>query len=105
MKRVAPNATRVGILNANMAHKSEEEILIEVEKARKSVQVGALYFHYKHPEKYYVVEFVGVLEEAKEPCVAYRALYGKGILWVRTLKAFMEKIEVNGKKVSRFTRV
>lgn len=29
----------------------------------------------------------------------------KGILWIRTLKNFLEKVEVDGKKVSRFTPV
>ncbi|OGC97544.1 hypothetical protein A2634_02150 [Candidatus Amesbacteria bacterium RIFCSPHIGHO2_01_FULL_48_32] len=61
-----------------------------------------MYYHYKHPEKYYVVEFVGVLENSEEVCVGYRALYGKGILWVRTLENFLEGVEIDGKSVKRF---
>lgn len=64
-----------------------------------------MYAHYKHPEKYYVVEFVGVLENSEEVCVGYRALYGKGILWVRQAKNFLEEVEVGRKKIKRFVLV
>ena len=93
----------LGVLN--MKHKTQEELQKEVSNALGKVKVGELYVHYKHPDKYYVVEFVGVLENFEEVCVGYRALYGKGILWVRTLKDFMAKVEVEGKRVKRFSYV
>lgn len=40
--------------------------------------------------------------ETLEEMVVYRALYGDGELWVRPLKMFLEEVEVNGQKVSRF---
>jgi hypothetical protein len=73
----------------------------QITKARKKVEVGGIYHHYKSPDKYYVIESIGFLENSEEVCVVYRALYGKGIVWVRTLDDFLEK--VNGKK--RFTRL
>lgn len=89
-----------------MDHLTQDEILKRVNKARKLVEVGGLYAHYKHPDQYYVIESVGCLEETEELCVCYRALYGKGILWVRTLEKFMKKVKLgNGKKVCRFTKV
>lgn len=88
-----------------MAHKTQEEILENISEALKKVEVGALYYHYKHPDQYYVIESVGCIEETEEPCVCYRALYGKGILWVRTLENFLEKVDVDGKKILRFTLV
>jgi len=42
------------------------------------------------------------LENSEEVCVGYRALYGKGILWVRTLENFLEGVEIDGKSVKRF---
>ncbi|OGM32528.1 hypothetical protein A2803_03145 [Candidatus Woesebacteria bacterium RIFCSPHIGHO2_01_FULL_44_21] len=70
-------------------------------KAKKEVEVGGIYYHYKNPDKFYVVESVGFLENTEELCVIYRALYGKGIVWVRTLDNFLEK--ANGK--IRFTKI
>ena len=42
--------------------------------------------------------------ETLEEMVVYRALYGDGGLWVRPAKMWNEKVEYNGKTVSRFTR-
>ncbi|MEK7091043.1 MAG: DUF1653 domain-containing protein [Patescibacteria group bacterium] len=88
-----------------MGHKSQEDIQKEVDKARKKIVVGGLYHHYKNPEHLYVVEFVGCLESTEEICVGYRALYGKGILWVRKMENFLEEVKVAGKKVRRFKMV
>lgn len=50
----------------------------QIAKAKKKVEVGGIYYHYKNPDKYYVVESIGCLENTEEVCVVYRALYGKG---------------------------
>ena len=45
------------------------------------------------------------ITEAKkkvEVCVIYRALYGKSIVWVRTVENFLEKVDKN---VYRFSKV
>jgi len=88
-----------------MEHKTQDELQSELEKVKRRVGIGDLYYHYKHPEKYYVVEFVGFLESNEEVCVGYRSLYGKGILWVRMLADFTAEVEVNGEKVKRFQLV
>ncbi|HUX35866.1 MAG TPA: DUF1653 domain-containing protein [Candidatus Paceibacterota bacterium] len=58
------------------------------------------YKHYKGNE----YEVIGVAKhsETLEEMVVYRALYGSHDLWVRTLKMFVEEIEVDGKKMPRF---
>lgn len=58
------------------------------------------YRHFKG-KKY---EVVGVAKhsETLEEIVVYRALYGKKQIWVRPLKMFLEKVEIDGKKVPRF---
>ncbi len=58
------------------------------------------YRHYKGKE----YEVVGIAKhsETLEELVVYRALYGEGQIWVRPLTMFMEKVEVDGKKMPRF---
>lgn len=88
-----------------MAHKSLEEIFPLIKSAGKKIPKGSIYSHYKHPEQHYVIEFVGCWENTEEVCVGYRALYGKKILWVRPLENFLERVEVDGKKVPRFRKI
>lgn len=58
------------------------------------------YRHFKGKE----YEVVGVAKhsETLEEMVVYRALYKNNDLWVRPLKMFLEKVEIDGKKVPRF---
>jgi len=67
-----------------------------------------IYQHYKGPEKLYEVIGVGKQSETLEEFVVYRALYvseefGPNQLWVRPLKNFLSPVEIDGKKISRFT--
>jgi cyclomaltodextrinase / maltogenic alpha-amylase / neopullulanase len=66
------------------------------------------YRHYKG--RFYEVIGIAKHSETLEEMVVYRALYesdefGKNALWVRPRSMFLEKINVDGKKVSRFTFV
>ncbi|MBQ0035332.1 MAG: DUF1653 domain-containing protein [Firmicutes bacterium] len=58
------------------------------------------YLHFKGKE--YEVLYVGKHTETLEDVVIYRALYGDFGIWVRPLKMFTEKVEVDGKLVDRF---
>lgn len=61
-----------------------------------------IYEHYKG--KKYRVLGVAKHSETLEDLVVYEALYDNKVskLWVRPLKMFLEKVEVNGQKMSRF---
>ncbi len=61
------------------------------------------YKHYKGKE----YEVIGIAKhsETLEELVMYRALYGEGQIWARPLKIFLEEVEVEGKKIPRFSYV
>ncbi len=66
-----------------------------------SLQPGR-YRHYKG--KLYEVIDVARHSETEELLVVYRCLYGDFSLWVRPLAMFLDTVDVNGAKVSRFVR-
>jgi cyclomaltodextrinase / maltogenic alpha-amylase / neopullulanase len=61
------------------------------------------YKHYKGNE----YEVIGIAKhsETLEELVVYRALYGEEQIWVRPLDMFLEEVDVDGKKVPRFSFV
>jgi hypothetical protein len=72
---------------------------IKLSKKAKSLKPG-IYLHYKNLK--YKVLGVVVHSETLEEMVLYKAMYGEKLTWVRPLKMFFEKVEVDGKKVPRF---
>lgn len=61
------------------------------------------YRHYKNKD--YTVLGVARHSETEEELVVYRQEYGDRGLWVRPLKMFLEKIELNGEMVPRFRHI
>ena len=61
---------------------------------------------YQHSKTgdYYRVLGVAKNSETLEEFVVYEALYENPTskLWIRPIKMFLEKVEINGRKVSRF---
>lgn len=66
------------------------------------IKIGE-YEHFKG--KHYEVVGVAKHSETLEELVIYRALYGEYDLWARPIEMFLEKVELNGKKVLRFKYV
>lgn len=62
--------------------------------------IGREFVHFKGGR--YRLEGFAKDSETLEEMVVYRALYGKGGLWVRPAKMFFETIERDGKKMNRF---
>lgn len=87
-----------------MSHTAEEDLHKKLQDAQKIVEIGAVYTNYKNPEKKYIIEFIGFLEATEEVCVCYRALYGNGTVWVRTLENFCQKVETPSGLSNRFNK-
>lgn len=64
---------------------------------------GQRFRHFKGKD--YEVLCLALWKDTKEIVVVYKALYGEGQIWVRPLKMFIGKKEVNGKFVDRFTLI
>jgi len=62
-----------------------------------------LYRHYKGNN----YEVVGVARHSEDETelVVYRPMYGERGLWVRPLDMFTETVDVDGKKIPRFTYI
>ncbi|SHJ69443.1 Protein of unknown function [Anaerobranca californiensis DSM 14826] len=68
-----------------------------------SIIVGGRYRHYKGKE--YQVLHIGKHTETLEELVVYKCLYGDYSVWVRPKKMFEELVEIEGKKVPRFSLI
>ncbi len=67
-----------------------------------TLRIGT-YRHYKGKE----YELLGIAQnsETLEEFVVYRALYGDHQLWIRPKAMFFERIQKDGKEISRFEYV
>ncbi|MCQ2567874.1 MAG: DUF1653 domain-containing protein [Mogibacterium sp.] len=62
-----------------------------------------IYRHFKGNE--YELLHVATHSETLEQMVVYRALYGEHGVWVRPARMWEESVEVDGKRVERFTYI
>ena len=60
-----------------MGHKSFHILEKELKQARKKIETGSKYYHYKHPDQFYTILGVGFIESTEEACVIYQAEYGE----------------------------
>lgn len=88
-----------------MAHKGEDALLAEIEKAKTHITIGACYTHYKSADKYYKVTQIAILEATDDICVIYQAQYGKKLSFVRPLTSWLETVEWQGQTIPRFTKI
>lgn len=86
-------------------HKTHAQLDDELAGAKTKVRVGGKYVHYKTPDKYYRVLNVAVQEATDNICVIYQSLYGSGVIFVRDLDIWLELVDLDGKKVNRFSEI
>lgn len=82
---------------------SQDQLSVRLAKAAEQVAVGARYMHYKQLS--YKVLAIALREEDNEPCVVYQAEYDDSLTWIRPVGNWLEEVEVEGKKVKRFTQL
>lgn len=87
-----------------MAHLSPEALFSKLNLAKQKVIVGAKYYHYKHPELYYSIVDLVIIEATEEVGVLYRAEYEslKGLIFMRPIDDFLATVEVEDRHVGRF---
>lgn len=88
-----------------MAHLPEETLAKRLEDARKLVEVGASYVHYKGPSRSYKVTGLALLEHSDEAAVIYEWEYGQRLAFIRPLSDFLSEVEVGGARIPRFRKL
>ncbi len=81
------------------------EFVAKLEQIKQTIPVGSRYYHYKNPNRFYTVTGLGIIEATGEPAIIYQAEYDLKNTWIRPASVFLEEVEWEGKKVSRFTRI
>jgi len=89
-----------------MTHISHTELNKKIAEASQSVELGAIYKHYKYPERDYLVEKLAIQEATEKICVIYKDISSLSALsFVRDLDSWLETVEWEGKKVPRFVLI
>jgi hypothetical protein len=85
--------------------KEQVELRQELDAAGRQIHEGEKWYHYKHPELTYTILGLGVIEATEIASVIYKSDYGEGIVWIRPVEEFLEKVEIEGNLVNRFNLV
>ena len=67
------------------------------------LKTNTIYKHFKGNE--YLLLYIAQHSETMEEMVVYQALYGDKGIWVRPLRMWLEKVEVNGILMDRFALI
>jgi hypothetical protein len=94
----------LNLIFISMPKTSKDILNKKYEEALSKVKVGAKYKHFRDPVTEYTLKEVVMLEETEEAAVIYQPPNWK-IAWVRTVDNFLEEVEHEGEKKSRFTLV
>lgn len=84
---------------------STAEFVAALEELKNKVPLNSRYYHYKNPNQFYTVVAHGIIEATGEPAISYQAEYDDKIIWIRPLNVFLEELEFEGQKITRFTRI
>mgnify|MGYP000694539200 CR=1 FL=1 len=87
----------------NPSQTSHETLNKLIFTASKSVRVGAIYRHYKYPDRKYKVIMLAVQETTEKICVIYQDVaHDNSPAFVRDLDSWLEIVEWEGEIVPRF---
>lgn len=87
-----------------MPHISHEELNRKLSDASKVVKVGAIYQHYKFPNRNYKVTNIAIQEASEQVCIVYHDVsVVDAPSFVRDLTSWLSTVEWEGKSIPRFT--
>lgn len=66
------------------------------------IEIGKTYKHYKG--NVYLLLHIAIHSETLEEMVVYQAIYTDMKIYVRPLKMFLEKVEIDNRLVNRFEK-
>ena len=82
------------------------DFAVVLAEAGERVTIGGRYGHYKNPEaKQYEVVTLAIDEASEQPAVVYKALYGDGNTWIRSVDNFLETVDTPDGPKPRFTKL
>ena len=70
---------------------------------KRQIRLGCRYRHFKGNE--YLTLHLARHSETEEELVVYQALYGEKDIWVRPLKMFLGKKELDGQLINRVEEI
>lgn len=62
-------------------------------KAQIQVKVGELYYHYKNPRKFYILDKIAINEADEKIMVIYTSCDHEEITWIRPLDSWLEIVD------------
>lgn len=87
-------------------HLPHDELNTQLTVAATLVTVGAIYRHYKYPDRKYKVIMLAVQEATEKICVIYQDVaHDNSPAFVRDLDSWLEIVEWKGEIVPRFTLI
>jgi hypothetical protein len=89
----------------NSGHSSHEDLNKKIDEASKLVELGAIYKHYKFPERDYKVLGYVIQESTEKVAILYRDIsQSDSPQFCRDLDVWMETVSANGELVPRFKK-
>jgi len=87
------------------SHISHDELNQKLIDASKQVEVGAIYKHYKFPDRNYRVTNLAIQEAIEKVCIIYQDVADPTAPpFVRDLDSWLETVEWQGSLVPRFQK-
>lgn len=75
-----------------MVHISHNELNNKISEAGKLVTVGAIYKHYKYPNRDYLVENICIQEATEKVCIVYKDRnFVNAVSFVRDLDSWLPR--------------
>jgi len=90
-------------MKSDARHIPIQDLKQRLNDTNAAIEIGAVYRHYRAGD-FRVCGFV-ILESDEQVAVRYAKVEEPAVEFVRALSSWLETVEINGKTVSRFTKI